>query len=261
MSLTARHFSDVDKAPSPGAYEAYLELAERSAPVTALRAHIAQRLGRPTGHGVDVGCGTGHAVAELRAAGLAVVGVDRSNSLVRTARTRFAGSSYLVGDAMALPFPDGRVGWYRAERLLIHLPDAARALEEARRVLRPGGRVALADPDFATLAIASGHTATTGPAAEAFAEALADGRAGARHDALLRRAGFTDRVTSTVPLVFTTFAEAWPLLVEPACAAAVAAGALDPERVRALREEQESRDRRGLVEASCLAHVTTATRA
>ncbi|ARZ71669.1 methyltransferase domain-containing protein [Streptomyces sp. HU2014] len=261
MSLTARHFSDVDKAPSPGAYEAYLELAERSAPVTALRAHIAQRLGRPPGHGVDVGCGTGHAVAELRAAGLSVIGVDRSNSLVRTARTRFGGSACLVGDAMALPFPDGRLGWYRAERLLIHLPDAGHALEEARRVLRPGGRVVLADPDFATLAVASGHAATTGPATEAFTRALADGRAGARHETLLRRAGFTDRATSTVRLVFTTFAEAWPLLVEPACAAGTAAGVLGPEQVRALREEQESRDRRGLVEASCVAHVTTATRA
>ncbi|MBB5119249.1 methyltransferase domain-containing protein [Streptomyces eurocidicus] len=260
MSVTARHFSDVDKAPSPAAYEAYLELAERSAPVTALRAHIAQRLGRPPGHGVDVGCGTGHAVAELRAAGLTVTGLDRSDSLVRTARTRFAVHGCVVGDAMALPFPAGRVGWYRAERLLIHLPDAGQALEEARRVLRPGGRVALADPDFATLAVASDHPATTGPATEAFTEALADGRAGAHHGALLRRAGFTDLTRSTFRLAFTTLAEAWPLLMEPACAAGVGAGVLGVEQVAALRGEQEARDVLGLVEASCAVHVTTALR-
>lgn len=114
------------------------------------------------GHVVaDVGCGPGTDLADLAAAvtgaGL-VIGVDRDPLMVAEARRRMSDRAHVAvraGDAHDLPLLDASVDRAREDRVLQHLADPARAMAELRRVLRPRGRVALAEPDWNTLVIDS----------------------------------------------------------------------------------------------------------
>ncbi|MGH2973694.1 MAG: class I SAM-dependent methyltransferase, partial [Solirubrobacterales bacterium] len=97
---------------------------------------------------LDVACGTG---ASSRRAfetdGCSVVGTDLSTAMVGDAvatspneRVRF-----LVADAEGLPLADESVDAVLCECALCLFPDPLRALGEAVRVLRPGGRIAVSD--------------------------------------------------------------------------------------------------------------------
>ena len=69
------------------------------------------------------------------------VGLDSSPALLARAPR-----PAVLGDATALPFPDGAFGSVALLYVLYHLPDPGLALAEARRVLRTGGLVAVAAP-------------------------------------------------------------------------------------------------------------------
>ena len=94
---------------------------------------------------VDVGCGTGRlANALAKREACRVWGVDSSPEMLEVARRQADGvTRFRLADAEALPF---RPGWLErvVMRLVVHLVDRPRALAEARRVLGPGGRLALA---------------------------------------------------------------------------------------------------------------------
>src|SRR5262245_15137700 len=88
---------------------------------------------------VDVGCGTGRAVAELAARGATATGVDLNPAMVEVAWQRHSNGLFRVADAVDLPFADGELAGYRSDKVLHDLPDPRAALAEARRVLAPGG--------------------------------------------------------------------------------------------------------------------------
>lgn len=91
---------------------------------------------------LDVGCGTGTFFGHLRERGHTgrFVGVDSSPAaLARISDQGQAGA--VLADAMDLPFPDTSFDAVTARHMLYHVPDPDRALREARRVTRPGGRV------------------------------------------------------------------------------------------------------------------------
>ncbi len=148
---------------------------------------------------VDVGCGGGRAVHEL---GARAVGVDHDPATVAIARARYPGSRFHVADAHALPFPDASLDGYRAERV-IHVLDAPRALAEARRVLRPGGRLVLAGHDWDLFAVDSSLPEVTRRVVHARADQIADPRAARRAHHLLREAGFADVATEVFGTVVT----------------------------------------------------------
>ncbi len=88
---------------------------------------------------LDVGCGSGELARHLPSG--AWVGIDSSPAMVAAAP---AGAR--LGRADSLPFPGGSFGGVALLYVLYHLADPALALEEARRVVRPGGLVAAAAP-------------------------------------------------------------------------------------------------------------------
>jgi SAM-dependent methyltransferase len=101
------------------------------------------------GHRVlDVGCGTGRFAAGLSERAK-VWGVDESPQMLEVARSRAPGVRFKQASVNALPFKDG---WFERATmwLVLHLLDRPRALTEIRRVLAPGGRVAVAtfDPSY-----------------------------------------------------------------------------------------------------------------
>ena len=101
----------------------------------------------PPARVLDVGCGPGRYLERLgagqRCSGL--IGLDLSEGMVREARQRLTplpvASATLVGDAQALPFPDGSFNAVLAMHMLYHVPDIARAASELARVCQAQGVV------------------------------------------------------------------------------------------------------------------------
>jgi demethylmenaquinone methyltransferase/2-methoxy-6-polyprenyl-1,4-benzoquinol methylase len=101
----------------------------------------------------DAGTGTGD-LADLAASrGARVIGVDLSPAMLSVAAGRFAPPrlpaamkrriSLVRGDLLHLPLRDGTMTAVMSAFVLRHLPDLERAFHEFRRVLVPGGRVAI----------------------------------------------------------------------------------------------------------------------
>lgn len=96
---------------------------------------------------LDIGCGTGVLAAALAERGARVWGVDAEPAMLEVARGRMlVGVGLREARAEALPFKDG---WFdrAVMRLVVHLLDRPAAFAEARRVLGPEGRLAIATFD------------------------------------------------------------------------------------------------------------------
>jgi len=107
-------------------------------------------------HVLDVGCGVGHwggELAKVLPPEARITGIDREASWVEKARERAKlrpnpeRFSYRVGEVQRLPFPDDTFDLTTCQTVLIHVPDPAAALAEMIRVTKPGGLVAVAEPN------------------------------------------------------------------------------------------------------------------
>lgn len=94
---------------------------------------------------LDVACGTGIAarVAKERVPGAHAGGVDRSADMLAVARASAPGLAWCRADAGALPLADAAFDAVVCQHGLQFFPDKARAVREMRRVLAPGGRLAI----------------------------------------------------------------------------------------------------------------------
>ena len=92
---------------------------------------------------LDLACGTGDIAFELHRRGANVTGLDITLRMVEIAHSkptsRAPGPRFIVGDMMALPFPDAHFDVITTGYGLRNVPELDGALREAARVLRPGG--------------------------------------------------------------------------------------------------------------------------
>jgi SAM-dependent methyltransferase len=99
-------------------------------------------------HILDVGCGTGSLTLQLidQLADLSVEAIDYSPVYLAAAKAKpgLAGVSFAQGDASQLPQADACFDRALSLLVLQFVPEAARAITEMRRVVRPGGTVAAA---------------------------------------------------------------------------------------------------------------------
>lgn len=96
----------------------------------------------------DLGCGSGRVAATIAPFVHAVVGVDSSPEMLEVARARLAGVEnvrLLHGRVEELPLEPASLDIALVVHLLHHVADPEAALAEVARVLRPGGRLVLAD--------------------------------------------------------------------------------------------------------------------
>jgi SAM-dependent methyltransferase len=85
-----------------------------------------------------------------------ITAIDASNEAVAASRARVARENLeghvdvRAGDAAKLPFPDSSFDFVVAAQVYCYVPDVARAVGEAARVLRKGGRLVVLDTDWDT---------------------------------------------------------------------------------------------------------------
>ena len=98
---------------------------------------------RPGDRVLDVCCGTGDLAIAAAAAGGKVTGSDFSRPMLDRARRKAPEMEWVEGDALALPFADGSFDAATVGFGVRNLAGLEPGLHELRRVLRPGGRVAI----------------------------------------------------------------------------------------------------------------------
>ena len=121
-----------------------LKYSERRAPATGypdrLAAHLTETVFERPGRLLDLGCGRGDFLEAFRRAGFDTVGADIHDD--RHTEAVFADIDE------PLPFADDEFDFVFSKSVVEHLSDALVALAEIRRVLRPGGRLAVLTPSW-----------------------------------------------------------------------------------------------------------------
>jgi SAM-dependent methyltransferase len=92
---------------------------------------------------LDAGCGAGLAAQIAARRGAAVTGLDATVELLEIARERVPHGRFTAGDLEALPYPDDAFDAITGFNSFQYAANPRAALEQARRVARPGARVAI----------------------------------------------------------------------------------------------------------------------
>ncbi|HEX3268092.1 MAG TPA: bifunctional demethylmenaquinone methyltransferase/2-methoxy-6-polyprenyl-1,4-benzoquinol methylase UbiE [Gaiellaceae bacterium] len=92
---------------------------------------------------LDACCGTGDLAIAAKEAGGSVTGLDFSPRMLERARAKSREIEWVQGDVLALPFDDAAFDAATVGFGVRNLDDLERGLAELRRVLRPGGRLAI----------------------------------------------------------------------------------------------------------------------
>jgi ubiquinone/menaquinone biosynthesis C-methylase UbiE len=133
--MSLRHANYDQIAPT---YDKRYERREYAGAERALREFV----GEPSELRIlEVGCGTGHWLNVLKAFESKVMGLDFSLGMLARARTSFPTSVLIRGTAQHLPLPAASVDRVFCINAIHHFPDNPAFLREARRVLRPDGRI------------------------------------------------------------------------------------------------------------------------
>jgi 2-polyprenyl-6-hydroxyphenyl methylase / 3-demethylubiquinone-9 3-methyltransferase len=105
-----------------------------------IRDEIAKRFSNPVSV-LDIGCGAGFLTNDLATARHRVFGIDLSKESLRIAKESDITKTvdYQIANAYTLPFPDASFETVCAMDVLEHVEEPLRLIEEAARVLKPGG--------------------------------------------------------------------------------------------------------------------------
>jgi ubiquinone/menaquinone biosynthesis C-methylase UbiE len=96
---------------------------------------------------LDLGCGDGRISCVLAQAGAEVIGIDPSAGALSRARTAYPDIEFAPPrEDGSFPFADGCFDAVVCINVLEHVADTQRLMSEARRVLAPGGRIAITVP-------------------------------------------------------------------------------------------------------------------
>lgn len=136
-------FADLEKREwsEPAVAGAYASGFAKASDMVAPHLVSAVKAGLDT-EALDLCCGHGNVSAALCEAGARVTGLDFSSAMLAIAQAAVPGALFVNGNAMQLDFADASFDVVTIGFGMPHVPEPPRVLAEARRVLRPGGRIA-----------------------------------------------------------------------------------------------------------------------
>jgi arsenite methyltransferase len=161
-------------------------------------------------HVLDVGCGPGllaHDLALSVGPEGQVHGVDKSAAMIALAKARcrdLPQATFAEGIAESLDTGDASVDAVACTQVLLYVPEVATALEEMRRVLKPGGRLAIIETDWRGLVLNSSDPDLTARIAAAWDDAVPSPNLPSRLGPLLRNHGFAAIRVEAVPILNTS---------------------------------------------------------
>ncbi len=98
---------------------------------------------------LDIGCGAGYGSAELAQSAASVTGIDVSPDAVALARSSYAAPNldFLAASATSIPLADASFGLITCFEVIEHIHEWELLLNEARRLLAPGGQFIVSTPN------------------------------------------------------------------------------------------------------------------
>ncbi|MBJ6364015.1 methyltransferase domain-containing protein [Paenibacillus sp. GCM10012307] len=137
--LAPNHDQTVER--SEGVYSDYEQAMD------CILSHLSPQPGEA---GLDLGTGTGNLAGKLLARGAIMCGVDQSQAMLTQAQQKYPQLETRIGNMLAIPFVEGKFDFAASSFAFRHLTPEQQllALQEIHRVLRPGGRICIADLMF-----------------------------------------------------------------------------------------------------------------
>jgi SAM-dependent methyltransferase len=214
---------------------------------------------------LDVGCGTGdylRVMAPLVAPGQAV-GIDLSAELVKRAELLSQGEqpnlSFQVADVYDLPFAEASFDRITATQVMVHLSDPWTAVTELRRVLAPGGRLAIAEWDWDSTCLALTDRDLGRRFTHLLCDQMKNGLIARELPSELIGRGFTDVDVVPQVRIQRTLGAAHEWLIRPAAEEFVRTGALTEAEGISLLDDLHQRDATGRYFLARTYHITVAT--
>ncbi len=124
-------------------------LADLAAPITGAFRPVPPLRYRPDGILLDVGCGNGKYLLQMRELGWSVKGVEFNQKPVGICRAN--GLDVFHGDLLDAHFADSSFDAITAHHLIEHLPNPAKIVREMARILKPGGQLLVRTPNTGAL--------------------------------------------------------------------------------------------------------------
>lgn len=246
------NFRDVDRSGNATAYVDFLDrFASQFHEMIDMGIDLLEL--SPGDSVLDVGCGPG-AVLPTLAARVGPqghsVGIDLSVELVEEARRRLDHTDLPIkadlGDAQSLDFDDATFDAARADRVLVFCPDPRAAVIEMARVVRPGGRIVVTEPDLGATMLDAADVVTTREVLTGAAEMFVNGWMGRRLRGLFMEAGLVNVELRCFSAPTTGYAE-WnsKFGIDEVLRSAVASGRIPPDHAVAWVEDLRTRDANG----------------
>ena len=186
---------------------------------------------------LDVGAGTGALTAELARLDADVAAAEPAQSFVAALRSRLPSADVRPAEAEDLPWPDASFDAALAQLVVTFMSDAPAGVAEMRRVVRPGGVVAICmwDRDGMEMLAAVSHTQRALDASQPSPEQRTLYRSRETLEGLIGDGAHTELLE--VESEYTGFDELWGTVVDGAGPTGVWAKSLDGAQRAAAREE------------------------
>jgi ubiquinone/menaquinone biosynthesis C-methylase UbiE len=168
----------------------------------------------PTTKLLEIGCGNGYDAIELAkriGSEGKVVGIDIDPALVerskKNAEENFCQNiEFIVSDAEKIPYADNFFDVIRAERVFQHLKNPETVLEEALRVLKPGGIILLIETDWYGMNVYTQHYTLEQKIKDTLvSKVLINGYASRNIQSYYIKAGINDMQLLTYPFVLNNY--------------------------------------------------------
>lgn len=233
-------FTDVDRQSDPDSWVGVLDRLTDEPFYQAYQRRVRELLHPVPGRRyVEVGAGTGASAVRLRDEHDAgVVTVDRAVTMAAAMQARGL-TQCAVADAHRLPFLDDSFDGAWSDRTVQHLADPHAAIGELVRVVRPGGRIVLADPDYDTQVLDIADQDLARRVLRFRADVLLrNGTLAHQHAGILATLGLTDVTVEPRTLLVRDPAAADNVLgLRSWAATAAQRGVLEPGRARAFEDQ------------------------